>query len=310
MKLVRKIINISLIIVLVLAVSGCANKEASPIQKPTKQHAVENAADKEKAVMDNFNALMQKKDVTIPEIIKFNDDHIAAVSKANASTMVIGLEKVQHEKLTKMQDKFADNEAVQKIIAKSYQNGIVNSISSIENKDVKDLLVESQNSGYKVETAEGMYFPVIDYSFYKKYQNAVTRDIAAFIDIMAIESDKTPIKDAGLMISWAEILKRATTQERFIKEYNNSAKIEDMRQLLKRYATFALYGANNTPLFSYDTKQMVPEAKQTYLETMFDVNHGSFSKAMIGYLAVLKKSGYRLTNEVQEYRNKVTEEIR
>lgn len=310
MRTIKKVTTICFIIILVLAISGCNNKGSGPVKEPARQQTAESTAAQEKAVMENFNALLQKKDVTVPEIIKYNDDHIAAVSQANASTMVIGLEKVQQEKLPAMQDKFADNEAVQKAIDKRYQNGSITSISSIENKAVKELLTDSQNSGYKVETAEGMYFPVIDYSFYKKYQSAVTRDIAAFIDIMAVESDKTPVKDAALRISWAEIIKRAKTQEQFIKEYSNSAKLEDMRQLLQRYAAFALYGANNTPLFSYDTKQLVPEAKQAYLETVFDVNQGSFSKAMNGYLAVLKASGYKLTNEVQEYRNKAAEEIR
>jgi hypothetical protein len=225
--------------------------------------------------------------------------------------MIIGLEKVQQEKLPKLQDGFGDSEAVQKALAKSYQNGLANqAIDSIESKTAKDLLIEAQSSGFKIETAEGMYFPVVDYSAYKKYRNAVTQDIATFIDIMSVESDKTPIKDAALTISWSEIIKRAQEQEKFIKDYGNSAKVEDMRQLLKRYSAFAMYGANNTPLFSYDTKQMVPEAKKTYLETVFDANKGSFSKAMNEYLVMLKKNDYKLTAEVQEYRNKASEEIR
>ncbi|MPM54662.1 hypothetical protein SDC9_101441 [bioreactor metagenome] len=172
------------------------------------------------------------------------------------------------------------------------------------------MLLETKNSGYKIETAEGMFFPVIDYAVYKKYRSNVTADIAAFIDIMAVESDKTPIKDAALVISWDEIIKRAQTQEQFIKEYVNSAKVEDMRQQLKRYTAFAMYGGNNTPLFSYETKQMNAEARKTYLATTFDANNGSFSKAMIGYLDVLKKNDYKLTSEVQEYRNKASEDIR
>lgn len=261
--------------------------------------------------MDNYNALLQKNDVTVPEVIKSLDENIAAVSQPNASNMVIGLDKVQKDKLPKLQDKFGDSEAVQKALTKIYKSGLTNqSINSVESKETKDLLIEAQTSGFKIETAEGMYFPVIDYSAYKKYRNAVTQDIAAFIDIMAVESEKTPIKDAGLTIGWNEILKRAMTQEQFIEDYNNSVKIEDMRQLLKRYTAFALYGANNTPLFSYDTKQMVPAAKKTYLETAFDANNGTFSKAMNEYLAVLKKNDYKLTDEIQKFRNNASDEIR
>lgn len=309
-NITRKIVSIILVAILVLAVIGCGNKGASPSDEQAKQQTTD-AANKEKAVMDNYNALMLKKDVAIPEIIKFIDENITAVSPQNASSMVIGLEKVQNEKLPKLQDKFADAEAVQKALAKGYKIGIDDTyINSIQDKSTKDLLLETKNSGFKIETAEGMFFPVIDYSFYKRYRNTVTQDIVTFIDIMSLESDKTPIKDAALRISWAEILQRAATQEQFIRENSSSAKVDDMRQLLKRYAAFAMYGGNNTPLFSYETKQMVPDAKKTYLETTFDANNGSFSKAMIGYLDVLKKNNYKLTNEVQEYRNKAAEEIR
>lgn len=309
MRFIRGITSISLIVLILLALSGCATKGANPLPEPAKQQAAQDEG-KEKAVMDNYNALLQKKDVTLPEIIKYIDENIATVSQAGASAMVIGLEKIQKEKLPKLQDRFGDSETVQKSLAKSYQNGLTSqAMNSIANKEAKDLLLEVQESGFKVETAEGMYFPVLDYSTYKKYRSAVTQDIAAFIDILAIESDKTPIKDAALMINWSEIIKRALEQEKFIKDYGNSAKVEDMRQLLKRYTAFALYGANNTPLFSYDTTQMMPEAKKTYLEAGFDANKGSFSKVMNGYLAVLKKNNYNLTAEVQEYRNKASEEI-
>lgn len=311
MKFIKNAVSISLIIIMLLAVSGCATKGPTPPPEPAKEQAVQDAAVKEKAVMDNYNALLQKKDVNLPEIVKYIDENIASISQSNATSMVIGLETVQKEKLPKLQDKFGDSEAVQKALTKVYKNGLTSqAISSIENKEAKDLLIEAQSSGYKIETAEGMYFPVIDYSVYKKYQNAVTQDIAAFIDIMAVESDKTPIKDAALMISWSEVIKRALKQEDFIKYNGNSSKAEDMRQLLKRYSSFAMYGGNNTPLFSYDTKQMVSEAKKTYLETAFDANMGIFSKAMNEYLAVLKKNDYKLTSEVQEYRNKASSEIR
>jgi len=276
---IRNSCIISLLTVLILAVSGCANKGVSPPPELAAEQKAQDVASREKTVMDNYNALLQKADITLPEIIKYMDENIAAVSQFNASTMVIGLDKAQKDKLPKQQEKFGNSEAVQKALTKIYWSGLTEqSINSVESKEAKDLIIEAQSSGFKIETAEGMYFPVIDYAAYKKYRHAVTQDIAAYIDIMAVESDNTPIKDAALMISWNEILKRALTQEQFIKNYESSVKVEDVRQLLKRYTVFALYGANNTPLFSYDTKQMAPEAKKTYAETVFDVNNGSFSK--------------------------------
>lgn len=183
-------------------------------------------------------------------------------------------------------------------------------INEIQTKEVRDLLAEAKNNGFKIETAEDMYFPVLDYSLYRKYRPAVTQDFAAYIDIMATESEQAPAKDAALRINWEEVIQRALKQEAFIKMYSTSTKLEEVRQQLKQYVTFALYGSNNTPLFSYDTKQMVPAAKQVYMAANFDVSNGSFSKIMNEYLGVLQKNNYKLTGEVQAYRNKAAEGFR
>ncbi|WP_371378074.1 hypothetical protein [Sporomusa aerivorans] len=311
MKFPGKIIGVSLTLAMMLVFSGCANKDASPVQESLRQQIANDAAAKEKSVMGNFTVLIRNKEATAAEVVEFIDNNITTVSADNASTMVIGLEKIQKEKLPKLQDEFAASEASQKVLAKSPVSGVTDSfISNVDNQAVKELLLETKNGGFKIETAEGMYFPVIDYSLYRKYQSVVTQDMAAFIDIMAIESDKTPSKDAALVISWADILNRALTQERFIKEYGNSVKVADIRQLLNRYTAFALYGANNTPLFSYDTGQMAADAKNAYSATLFDAANGSFSQVMSGYLNILKKNDYKLTDEIQQYRNNATKEIR
>lgn len=308
MKFMKNITGVSLIIVLLLVISGCAGKEAvSP--KPV-QPAAEQAASAEAAVLAAFNVLLQKEEPSIAELIRYIDDHITAVSPSAASTMLVRLETVQKARLPGLQDKFGASEVVQAVLAKSKQAGLTGEfIATVADLEARAILTETHTGGYKIETAEGMYFPVIDYAFYKQYSRAVTADIAAFIDIMAVESDNTPVKDAALMIDWPEILKRAMAQEQFIRDHSGSVKIDDMRQLLKRYTAFALYGANNTPLFSYDTQQMNPAAKAAYQQTAFDAGRGSFSKIMAGYLVVLQQSDFRLTDPVQQYRNAAFEQL-
>lgn len=121
---------------------------------------------------------------------------------------------------------------------------------------------------------------------------------------MATESESTPVKDAALMIGWDEILDRAEQQEEFIREYSSSTQAGAVRQLLKRYVTFALYGCNNTPLFSYDTKRMRPEAKQAYEEHVREGKKGRFSALIKEYLNVLEANAYSLTADVEAFRKK------
>ena len=304
----KNIIVSILMVVVLLSLNGCINNKKS--QEPPKQ-TMENTLSNDTAIMDKLNIIMQKADVTTESIIKFMDENIASLSKQNASTLIMTLEKSQKLLLAKMQDAFAENENIQKMLAKDYQGSLTeNYINGIQEKVSRDLLLVVKNSGLKIETAEGIYYPVIDYGFFKKYRGNVSPDIADYIDVMAIESDKTPAKDAALRIGWDEILIRASNQENFLKNYGNSTKAEDVRTLLKKYLVFALYGANNTPLFSYDNKEMVPEAKQAYLQSIIDSNHGSFSKIMIEYRELLKKNNYKLTKEVDDYRKQAVENFR
>ena len=259
----------------------------------------------ENRVIVEFNTLVAKDNVTPAELIGYIDENINVVSKQQISQMVLGLEAVQKASLTQWQQRFEKNE-LQIEIAKVYRNGLSKTdVATIQAAELKEIVLTTLDNGYKVETAEGFYFPVIDYAFYQKYHNAVTPDLAAYLEIMAVESNETPIKDAALMIGWDEIVRRALRQEQFIKQYNTSPLVGAMQQVLKRYVSFALFGANNTPLFCYNSRQMEPEAKRVYLEESWDKDNGSFSALMVEYLEVLKKNDYRLTSEVDVFRKKI-----
>jgi hypothetical protein len=161
--------------------------------------------------------------------------------------------------------------------------------------------------GYRVETAEGMYFPIMNYEYMKKYSSYVTGDMRDYIDIMAVETNKVPAKDAGLVISWEEVIARALAQESFVSKYGSSARTEGVEELRKRYVTFMLYGLNNTPLFSYDTKTMNPEAREAYARAVSGNSSGELVQLLKKYMEVLEKSDYKLTPEVEEFRKNAAE---
>lgn len=306
----KNIIVSILMVVVFISLNGCINNRPNS-RNDVPQQVTGNSVNKETVIMDEFNTMMQKSDVTAEKIIKFLDENISSVSEENASKLIIALEKNQQLHLPKLQDKFADDDSIQKALIKSERGALTdNYINGIQDKVIKDLLLATKNNGFKIEIAEGFYYPIIDYSFYKKYRSNVTSDIADYIDIMAVESDTAAVKDAGFKIGWGEILKRASNHERFIKMHGNSAKVEDIKKLLKTYLIFVLYGTNNTPLFSYEDKEMVPAAKKAYIESGLNESNGDFSKVMTEYLSVLKKSDYKLTREVDDYRKQAVENFR
>ncbi|WP_312561563.1 hypothetical protein [Anaerospora sp.] len=297
----QMIVMAALLIILASLLNGCASKAPSPIQDTAKQ---------EQAIMEKFTKMIEDQNSTAAQVVQYIDANHSAVSKENAVVMASGLEQKQKAGLPDIEKRFADDEALQAALARAHQkSGSTDYTNAVEDTAVKERLAAAKNSGYKIETAEGMYYPVIDYEMYKKYQSNLTPDFAAYIDIMAVESQQPPAKDAALRISWDELIKRTLAQERYLAQYPDSPKTTEIKMLLNKYAMFALYGTNNTPLFDYDTKQMAAEAKKGYLETAWDDKNGVFSKTMRQYVTVLKKNDESLTRQVREFQNQSSQEI-
>lgn len=254
--------------------------------------------------MKNFSDLLKKNSKEI-EIIKFVDKNISLVSPKNASDMVISLEALQKRNIDKLSDKFYSNDIQNKMI-KEFRSGINTSkFEIIKDKKLRDLLINARNSGYKVETAEGTYFPIINYEFYNKYEKYVTNDIKEYIRIMTVESNKVPVKDGGLMISWVEVLNRAFSQEHFVDTYRDSAKQKDVKELLNQYLSYVMFGLNNTPLFSYDTKLMNSEAKAAYIKVLSTKKDSHLAQILNSYYDQIIKNRFILDNTLDGYRKKV-----
>ena len=134
-------------------------------------------------------------------------------------------------------------------------------------------------------------------------------NIKDYIDIMAEESNNIPAKDAELLISWDGVLTRAQSHESYIKKYGSSEKVDEVKQLYKKYVYFTLYGTDNTPLFSYDKKIMVPDAKTSYTSAVANGEGSGFLKMLAGYVEVLEKNGYKLTSEVESFRKNALESM-
>jgi len=161
----------------------------------------------EQKVMAGFEALLNQEDLTVTRLQKYVDKNLNAVSPENAALLVSGIERVQIANLPQWEQKYAAEE-VQRQLAQSLQeNGwALPDPDSIPDETLQALLRATAAEGYKVETAEGFFFPVADYAFYDRYLNRVPQDLAAYLAIMKIESDQMPAKDAALIIGWDEVL--------------------------------------------------------------------------------------------------------
>lgn len=240
-------------------------------------------------------------------IIEFMDKNIAEVSKENASRMLDELEKSLKDNLQGLEEEYYST-AVQEAMYNAYKSEFdLSKLDSIQDSEVKGLLEKTKAMGYKVETAEGMFFPIINYEFLKRFSPYAGADMKDYIDIMAVESNKVPAKDAALVIGWDEVIERALVQESFISKHSSSAKVEGIKELQERYVTFILYGLNNTPLFSYDTKKINPEAKEVYIKAVADNTDSELMKLLRRYMEILEKSNYKLSEEADKFRKEAVD---
>ncbi|MCG9969914.1 hypothetical protein L9W92_18115 [Pelotomaculum terephthalicicum JT] len=295
--MLKKIALIILCLCLVVAAAGCTVKKQTEPNTPTEPEA--------NTIMNDYQALIQKNP-GVEEVADFINQNISSVSKEDASDMVDQFEKIQKKNLPQFESMFNDD-GMQNKINSEYKS--ITAQSDIKDADLKELLAKTKDSGYKVETAEGSFFPIIDYGFYKNFSSYVTPDMKDYIDIMAVESDKVPAKDAALVIGWDEVLKRALNQEKFIDKHKDSIKVNDVKELYKKYTTFALYGLNNTPLFSYDSKTLNPKAREIYFNAVADAGDSNSLKILGGFLDLVKNNNYKLTSEAEQYRHNVIKKL-
>lgn len=302
------------IITMTLAVSvGCTStkpQNQTGNNDNIKQEELEQNQKREKKIMEELDQLKKEK-ASLAMIIEFLDQNMQYVSLENASSMISDLEQAHSDYLPEFEDKFY-SEKIQIQFQEAHKSGMyLNDLNDLKDvgEDLKELLSQTKNTGYKVETTEGMYFPIVNYDFYEKYTPYATKDVKEYIDIMAIESSKVPAKDAALVISWDTVFKRALRQEAFIKQYADSIRIDRAKQLFSAYVSYSFYGLNNTPLFDYDTKTMNKDAKKVYLQNIKNESDSEFIKSIKDFISILEKNDYKITKEVDSYRKNALENL-
>ncbi len=285
--------------------SGAAGRTAAPASQPA-----ERAEDgKGAAAMDAFNALAGKRGVRAAELLAALDGGIRAVSRNEAAAMIVAAEAAQKRDLPGLEETLAAD-GLQKKIGELFRNGFdIGKAGDIGDAELRAAMLAARDGGYRVETAEGMYFPVIDYGWYRQYRELVTADLAAYIDLMAVESDRAPAKDAALVIGWDEVVRRSLAQESFLTAYEDSPRARDMRKLYGRYLSFVFYGANNTPLFAYDSLTMNAAARTAYAAAAASGGDSRLAARLREYMGLLDKKGYLLDAEVEEYRKQAVREL-
>ncbi|TYP79755.1 hypothetical protein BCM02_101876 [Paenibacillus methanolicus] len=255
-------------------------------------------------VIAKFEELLEQKG-GLPQASAYLYANLDRLTIAQTTNMALHLEEAISKQLNVTQLRF-EPAAMQEAIGAIYKNGDTLSSLIAKTKDakLKALLTQTRNSGYKLETGEGMYYIVANYATFNKYSARLTNEIRDYFKVRAAESDARTMNDGALAIGYDQLAERAAAAEQFLKQYPKSIRTAQVSGLFNIYNVITFYGANNTPLFDDDTKAMREAAKTGYAKALESLGSadGEYVDNLSAFMDVLKDHDYKLTKEVEQFR--------
>ena len=121
--------------------------------------------------------------------------------------------------------------------------------------ELKNHLIKYIGMGYRVQTTEGMYHYVVNYSkFVDNFGANITKEYRDYLNIMSRESNDAFLKDGALMISRERLANRIVEIEGFRKTYPYSDHIDELNKMYRKYVINFIYGNINTPNYDNNNK--------------------------------------------------------
>jgi hypothetical protein len=285
-----------------------AGPSAEP--SPPQETASPSPSADQEAILSEFESLLESG-ADEKEAIDMMLEKLPVLSKSNASKMVLMFEQYQLDAVARgdiVNRELVD--LIQSSLEEPYNEEVINDPAAIEDDAMKNAIQHLLDRGYKLITPEGMYEAVINYGAYKKFENYVTPDIRAYIEVKASESEKRTLSDAAIIIPIDEVYRRATSCMRFIELYPDSSKLEDVKSMYSSYIDSYFYGRDNTPAFGYSGNKLEQDFLDSYKAAAEDVSNPAWSAALQDYLAVLEENGCALTQAVKDQRENLVNRLK
>jgi len=291
------IVSIGLMLVVVTACSSSASqapdqREHTPTVTPPKETKAENATKPE----EKLEALLQKelsntKDAA--EAVTAMERYMKGVTSEQGDAMFMLLEGFYGSNLQEAEAQVSDPEVQQKLLKLKWPI-TMEQAAQLKDTKLKDLLTSLFRGKYKLESAEGMIFPVVDFEALKSFQPNVSKSMQDYIALMAEDSNRPAAKDAGLVISREELFQRTLQAEKYLTAYTSSPRYDRIKQLYLNELHMVLLGLNNTPTYDWDTFTLQSTMKQEPQKLAQERENTLTGTMVKEFLVVLQKTKDRL----------------
>lgn len=287
----KRLLAVLVLTAVLTAVTGCSiGIESKPVDTDITAEdegfATSEGKTDQQALLKQFQTVV-KGAAEAPPIIAYLNAQIADANQITADTMLRGLHTFYDSNLEAAQNAFfTDN--VQDVLLKEEWPITVQTAASIQDTAVRELVQRAFYGGYKLEMVEGSIYPIVDYSYQKRYSKFLSNQMKTFVELQAVESDKASAMDGGLMISWDELAERALLAEAFIRKYKDSPEREIvLNQYVNRYLMMYINGLINTPIHDFETFKLHDEVKASYKKTAEEAPQSVTGKLAAQFLVVL-----------------------
>lgn len=198
--------------------------------------------------------------------------------------------------------------SIQKDIKSIYTPGMpmVLARSKVKQSGTRVVLQDLTAMDYKLETDGSRFYPVIQYKSFKVFKPYISKDLQAYVDLMAAESETPSAVNGTLRINWYQVVERAMQYEAFLKNYKNSNRTAAITEAFKTARFYVFNGTPNTPLFDRETKLMSEAAAIAYENTLSEAGPEQIEASALltqldEFLVLLEKNGDKKTQAVTDF---------
>jgi hypothetical protein len=254
-----------------------SSSEVSPSETPTPSPSVSP----NKTLADNF-VQQASSDIASDQLMAELGRSVAGVSPSEADQMFRAMDDYYVRNLPEVEKKLQDDKAQKELSALQFPI-TKEKIGELKNEDLRKMVLQVVEGGYKLETTEGYVFPVVDYAALAALDGGASPAMKAYLSIMASESEHKSADDGGLVITRGELVKRVIDTETYAKQYPDAPEHAKVEQKFVNYLYLYLVGLDNTPIFDFQTFRVLPEVKSDFEQTV--AHHpGTVTAKMTGEL--------------------------
>ena len=259
-----------LVLMLMLVLVGCKKdiEVVEPTTPPVEQPVIEVDENEKEVIMNEFNDLIG--DNKEPDImISYINENISKLSQIEGDKMIDALEISMLDYLETLTNKiFAtdkDGELMKIAGLESYFPE--DKIGEIKNAELKDEVTKTFDNMYKLVNLEGEFYPIIDYSKLKDYDNNISDEWKEYIAIRAMDSDDIPFSDGGIRITFKDLADRILKTENFLNSYIDGNRQDELLNLYENKLIAYMKGLPNTPISDPQNNRLISEVLASYKET-------------------------------------------